>query len=65
MRLKHTLVAAIAVMALAGQAYANEISIKIGVMNDRSGLYADLTGEGSVVAARMAAEDFGVQDRLP
>jgi branched-chain amino acid transport system substrate-binding protein len=63
MRLKHALVAAAAVMAIAGQAYGQEISIKIGVMNDRSGLYADLTGEGSVVAARMAAEDFGVEDK--
>jgi branched-chain amino acid transport system substrate-binding protein len=33
--------------------------IKIGVMNDMSGLYADLTGPGSVIAARMAVEDFG------
>ncbi len=33
--------------------------VKIGVLNDRSGLYADLSGEGSVIAARMAAEDFG------
>jgi branched-chain amino acid transport system substrate-binding protein len=33
--------------------------IKIGVLNDRSGLYADLAGEGSVVAAKMAVEDFG------
>jgi branched-chain amino acid transport system substrate-binding protein len=48
-------------MAVAGQAYGQDISIKIGVMNDRSGLYADLTGEGSAVAARMAAEDFGVE----
>jgi len=58
MRFKHTLVAAVAIMAVAGQAYGQEISIKIGVMNDRSGLYADLTGEGSAVAARMAMEDF-------
>jgi branched-chain amino acid transport system substrate-binding protein len=29
------------------------------VLNDRSGLYSDITGEGSVVAAQMAAEDFG------
>jgi branched-chain amino acid transport system substrate-binding protein len=63
MRLKHTLVAAAAVMAVAGQAYGQEINIKIGVMNDRSGLYADLTGEGSVVAARMAAEDFDVEGK--
>ena len=33
-------------------------TIKIGVMNDMSGLYADLTGPGSVVAARLAVEDF-------
>ena len=33
--------------------------IKIGVMNDMSGTYADLTGPGSVVAAQMAVEDFG------
>jgi branched-chain amino acid transport system substrate-binding protein len=33
--------------------------IKIGVLNDMSGLYADLTGPGSVVAARLAIEDFG------
>ena len=28
-------------------------------MNDMSGLYSDITGNGSVVAARMAVEDFG------
>jgi branched-chain amino acid transport system substrate-binding protein len=33
--------------------------VKIGVLNDQSGLYADLGGPGSVVAAKMAAEDFG------
>ena len=33
--------------------------IRVGVLNDRSGAYADLGGEGSVVAARMAAEEFG------
>ncbi len=33
--------------------------IKIGVMNDMSGTYSDLSGPGSVVAARMAVEDFG------
>jgi branched-chain amino acid transport system substrate-binding protein len=32
--------------------------IKIGVMNDQSGLYADLTGQGSVWAAKKAIEDF-------
>ena len=33
--------------------------VKIGVLNDQSGLYADLGGQGSVTAAKMAAEDFG------
>jgi branched-chain amino acid transport system substrate-binding protein len=33
-------------------------SIKIGVLNDASGPYSDNGGEGSVTAARMAAEDF-------
>ena len=33
--------------------------VKIGVITDMSGLYADLGGEGSVTAARMAAEEFG------
>src|SRR5689334_22337997 len=49
-----------AVLALTGAAAA-QISdgvIKIGVLNDQSSLYADLTGQGSVVAARMAVEDF-------
>ena len=33
-------------------------SIKIGVLNDASGPYSDNGGEGSVTAAKMAAEDF-------
>ncbi len=33
--------------------------VKIGVLNDMSSLYADLSGKGSVIAAQMAAEDFG------
>ena len=60
MKLQGTLVAIAAAFA-AGTAHA-QISdgvIKIGVMNDMSGLYADLTGPGSVVAARLAVEDFG------
>jgi branched-chain amino acid transport system substrate-binding protein len=31
----------------------------IGVMSDMSGLYADLGGQGSVIAAQMAAEEVG------
>jgi len=33
--------------------------VKIGVLNDQSGLYADLGGPGSAIAARMAVEDAG------
>jgi branched-chain amino acid transport system substrate-binding protein len=33
--------------------------VKIGVLTDMSGLYADLTGPGSVTAAKLAVEDFG------
>lgn len=32
--------------------------IRIGVLNDQSGLYSDLTGQGSVWAARKAVEDY-------
>ena len=45
----------------AGDAVA-EISgnvVRIGVLTDQSGPYADHTGAGSVLAARMAVEDFG------
>ncbi len=33
--------------------------VRVGVLNDVSGPYADFAGPGSVVAARMAAEDHG------
>jgi branched-chain amino acid transport system substrate-binding protein len=33
--------------------------IRLGVLNDQSGVYADFGGRGSVVAAQMAVEDYG------
>lgn len=40
-------------------AYADTLpTFRIGVLNDQSGLYADIAGPGSVEAARMAVEDF-------
>jgi len=36
-----------------------QTALRIGVLNDMSGIYADIAGPGSVTAARMAAEDFG------
>src|ERR687886_685325 len=53
-----SLLAAVLLAGIAGGAAQAEISVKLGVMNDRSGVYADIGGEGSVVAARMAVEDF-------
>src|SRR5437763_5282347 len=41
------------------QAQYTDGAVKIGVMNDMSGTYSDLSGQGSVIAARMAVEDFG------
>src|SRR3546814_1514 len=63
MKLTRVLTAATTALALtAGAAAAQQISDgvgKIGVLNDQSGVYADLAGPGSVEAARMAVEDFG------
>ena len=33
--------------------------VKIGVLNDQSGVYADFSGKGSVEGAKMAIDDFG------
>ncbi len=42
----------------AAQAQYSNDTIKIGVLNDQSGTYADLSGQGSVWAARQAVADF-------
>jgi branched-chain amino acid transport system substrate-binding protein len=52
-------VAALALVAGPAAAAMTDNKIKIGVLNDQSSLYADLSGQGSVLAARMAIEDFG------
>ena len=60
--MKKTLIVLAVLLAFAADPAQAQISdgvIKIGVLNDQSGLYADLAGPGSVVAARMAVEDFG------
>ena len=48
-------VSAIALLGGAAHAEISDNAVKIGVMNDQSGLYADLAGQGSVEAARMAS----------
>jgi branched-chain amino acid transport system substrate-binding protein len=40
-------------------ALAQDKPIRLGVMNDMSGVYSDFQGIGSVIAARLAVEDFG------
>ena len=51
--------AAVALALGTAQAQVSDGVIKIGVMNDQSSLYADISGQGAAVAARMAIEDFG------
>jgi branched-chain amino acid transport system substrate-binding protein len=46
---------AVALGCSGAQAQYTDGTIKIDVLNDMSGTYADLSGRGSVVAARMAA----------
>jgi branched-chain amino acid transport system substrate-binding protein len=56
------LVSALALLflwATGARAQISDNVVKIGVLNDQSGLYADLGGPGSVTAARMAVEDAG------
>jgi branched-chain amino acid transport system substrate-binding protein len=45
-------------LAVNAQTVSDDV-VKIGVLTDMSGLYADNVGAGAVLAARMAMEDFG------
>jgi len=57
-----TLAAAMALamsFASGAQAQVSTDVVKIGLLIDMSGSYSDLSGAGSVVAGRMAVEDFG------
>lgn len=60
MRFKHLFVTTAAVLAAgAANAQMSDGVIKIGVMNDQSGLYADVSGPGGTWAAKKAVEDYG------
>ena len=50
--------ATIALTATARADFSDGV-IKIGVLNDASGLYADLAGKGSLAAAQMAVDEVG------
>ncbi len=57
--LSHTVGVSVLAICLSWPAFGQAPpSIKIGVLNDASGPYSDNGGEGSVTAAKMAAEDF-------
>ena len=56
-------VMALALMLPSAYALAETPSVlKVGILNDMNGPFADQSGRGSVVAAQMAAEDFAEQD---
>jgi branched-chain amino acid transport system substrate-binding protein len=57
--MKSGLLAAAAFGALVLAAPASAQGVKIGILNDQSGVYADYGGKYSLEAARMAVEDFG------
>src|SRR6478752_4345604 len=64
-KLKTLAAAAALAFSAAGPAQA-QISgnvVKIGILNDQSSLYADLGGQGSVTAAKMAIEDFKAKEK--
>lgn len=53
--------------AWAGTAHADMSGggVKIGVLTDQSGVFSSLAGQGSVIAAKMAIEDFGDKLGVP
>ncbi|WP_315704237.1 MULTISPECIES: ABC transporter substrate-binding protein [unclassified Bradyrhizobium] len=48
-------------LGFAGHASADDKTVKIGVLNDMSSLYADIGGPNSVAAVNMAVEDSGLK----
>ncbi|WP_354069072.1 ABC transporter substrate-binding protein [Bradyrhizobium sp. LB5.2] len=63
MRASIVLATSLAIALCAASARAQQpdkapVTVKLGVLSDMSGLYADIGGQGSVIAARMAVEDF-------
>ncbi|MDE2579711.1 MAG: ABC transporter substrate-binding protein [Hyphomicrobiales bacterium] len=61
MRFAYTASVALAALVAATAARADDKNVKIGVMNDMSGLYSDIGGPNSIVAAKLAVEDSGLE----
>ena len=60
---RRRILAGITTLALSAGAFAgahadNAAPLRIGVLSDMSSLYADISGPGSLAAAKMAVEDF-------
>jgi branched-chain amino acid transport system substrate-binding protein len=62
MRLRHLPAAALlALLAMPAVAQIPNNTVKVGVLTDMSGPFADQVGAGSVAAAKMAAADFAAE----
>ncbi|KDP86599.1 ABC transporter permease [Cupriavidus sp. SK-3] len=59
MKFKEFAAAVTACLACTAHAQVSDDTVKIGVLNDLSGVYSDLSGQGSVIAARLAVEEVG------
>jgi len=57
--MKSIWMAVVAMSGLLAAAPASAQGVKIGILNDQSGVYADYGGKYSLEAAHMAVEDFG------
>ncbi|MCJ7993790.1 ABC transporter substrate-binding protein [Rhizobium cremeum] len=60
--MRNKLIASMAILlasSTAALADASDGKVKIGILNDQSGVYADFGGKSSVEAAKMAVEDYG------
>ena len=58
MRARFYLLGIVSLALAPGSAQAQTKAVKIGVLNDQSGVYADDQGIGSMIAAQLAVEDF-------
>ncbi|MGV8936609.1 MAG: ABC transporter substrate-binding protein [Allorhizobium sp.] len=61
--MRHKIIASMAILLASSTAALSaglsDGKVKIGILNDQSGVYADFGGKSSVEAAKMAIEDFG------
>jgi branched-chain amino acid transport system substrate-binding protein len=55
---RNMILAGLAAVLSVSAANAQQVNVKVGVLTDMSSLYADVTGPGSLIAAKMAAADF-------